>query len=96
MAASQAEIENLRLQNSEMQQEVESCKNREAELLEFTQKLTEKNVQLQSQFLTIEARAQQLDIEHSSCTVRLVLVYKIVYSYTFRNHKKQLYICEKI
>lgn len=48
---------------------METCREREAELLEFTQKLTEKNVLLQSEFNAIEAKAQQLEIEHSSCKV---------------------------
>lgn len=69
LVASQSEIESLHLQHSDMQHEVESCRNKEAELLEFTKQLTEKNVLLQSQFTAVDAKAQQLEIEHSSCTV---------------------------
>lgn len=63
------ESERLRTSNTEFQQEIQSCREREAELLEFTQKLTEKNVRLQSEFTAVEARAHQLTIEHSSCEV---------------------------
>lgn len=42
LAASQSEVERLRVSNSELLQEMETCREREAELLEFTQKLTEK------------------------------------------------------
>ena len=33
-----------------------SCRNREAEMLAFTQKLTSKNVELQSEFSVIQAK----------------------------------------
>ncbi|KAK6635950.1 hypothetical protein RUM44_001205 [Polyplax serrata] len=72
LVASQSEIESLHLQHSDMQHEVESCRNKEAELLEFTKQLTEKNVLLQSQFTAVDAKAQQLEIEHSSCTDQIL------------------------
>lgn len=59
---------------------MESCRNREAELLEFTQKLTEKNVRLQSEFTAVEAKAHQLEIEHSSCTVIFI---QVLFQFTF-------------
>lgn len=67
LVACQAEVERLRLSNSELLQEMETCRERESELLEFTQKLTEKNVSLQSEFNAVEAKAQQIEIEHNSC-----------------------------
>ena len=39
-------------------------RKKEAELLEFTEKLTEKNVTLQSDFNDLEARAAGLEEEH--------------------------------
>lgn len=50
------EMERLRQTNLELQQDASACREREAELLEFTQKLTEKNVRLQSEFSALEAR----------------------------------------
>ncbi|KAJ9584552.1 hypothetical protein L9F63_021110, partial [Diploptera punctata] len=63
LAASQAEVDRLRLSNAELQQDMASCREREAELLNFTQKLTDKNVRLQSEFSATEAKAQQLECE---------------------------------
>ncbi|KAK7790359.1 hypothetical protein R5R35_003855 [Gryllus longicercus] len=63
VVASQAEVERLRNSNEELLQEMAMCREREAELLDFTQKLTEKNVRLQSEFSATEAKAQQLEYE---------------------------------
>lgn len=49
-------MERLRLTNVELQQDAAACREREAELLDFTQKLTEKNVRLQSEFSALEAK----------------------------------------
>ena len=38
-----------------------SCRDKEADLLEFTQKLTDKNVCLQSEFTTLAGRAASLE-----------------------------------
>lgn len=41
---------------------MESCREREAELLNFTEKLTNKNVNLQSEFAVIEARVNNIHL----------------------------------
>ncbi|XP_046386886.1 coiled-coil domain-containing protein 186-like isoform X2 [Ischnura elegans] len=61
--AVQGEVERLRQSNAELQQEMAACREREAELLAFTQRLTDKNVWLQSEFSATEAKAQQLESE---------------------------------
>jgi len=43
----QAEIERLRSEAAEILADMAACRAKEAELLEFTQKLTDKNVTLQ-------------------------------------------------
>nr|CAD7589027.1 unnamed protein product [Timema genevievae] len=63
LLASQSEVERLRLSNADLQQDMAGCREREAELLDFTQKLTDKNVRLQSEFSATEAKAQQLELE---------------------------------
>ncbi|PSN40131.1 hypothetical protein C0J52_23823 [Blattella germanica] len=63
LLASQGEVERLRNSNAELQLDMSSCREREAELLNFTQKLTDKNVRLQSEFSATEAKAQQLECE---------------------------------
>ena len=40
-------------------------RKKEAELLEYTQKLTDKNVMLQSEFTDTEVRARTLEEEHT-------------------------------
>lgn len=49
-------MERLRTSNFELVQDMESCRKREADMLEFTQKLTAKNVRLQSEFTAVEAK----------------------------------------
>lgn len=49
-------IEELKTANDELKQEMEICREREAELLNFTEKLTHKNVNLQSEFAILEAK----------------------------------------
>ncbi|XP_063221299.1 coiled-coil domain-containing protein 186 [Bacillus rossius redtenbacheri] len=63
VSGSQGEVERLRLSNAELQQDMADCREREADLLHFTQQLTDKNVRLQSEFSATEARAQQLEGE---------------------------------
>ena len=54
--------------NQELTVDMDSCRKKESELLEFTQKLTEKNVTLQSDLAFIESRASILEGEHSRLT----------------------------
>ncbi|GFG35746.1 hypothetical protein Cfor_03926 [Coptotermes formosanus] len=72
LGASQAEVEHLKVSKAELQQDMAACREREAELLDFTQKLTEKNVRLQSEFSAIEARAQQLECEQGPLQRQIV------------------------
>jgi len=64
-AAREAEVERLRGEAGELQADMVNCRKKEAELLEFTQKLTDKNVTLQSDFTSVAARAAGLEEEHS-------------------------------
>jgi len=64
-AAREVEVERLRAEALELQADMAVCRKKEAELLEFTQKLTDKNVTLQSDFTSVSARAATLEEEHS-------------------------------
>ncbi|XP_068978295.1 coiled-coil domain-containing protein 186-like isoform X2 [Bombus flavifrons] len=64
LASTEVEIQHLRLANEELQADMSACQQKEAEMLDFTQKLTDKNVRLQSEFTAIEAKAKQLEQEH--------------------------------
>ncbi|XP_044262854.1 coiled-coil domain-containing protein 186 isoform X2 [Tribolium madens] len=55
----------LKQRNAELEADILACREREAELLLFTQQLTEKNVRLQSEFTALETKVQQLTCEQA-------------------------------
>ncbi|CAH0552755.1 unnamed protein product [Brassicogethes aeneus] len=59
------QISLIKQRNSELESDMEACRVREAELLLFTQQLTDKNVRLQSEFTTMETKVQQLTCEQT-------------------------------
>uniref|UniRef100_A0A1B6D6A2 Uncharacterized protein n=1 Tax=Clastoptera arizonana TaxID=38151 RepID=A0A1B6D6A2_9HEMI len=61
LVASQEEVCKIKARNLDLEQDIASCKEREADMLEFTQKVTTKNVRLQSEFSLIEKKAHQLE-----------------------------------
>lgn len=65
VAARDAEVARLRAESTELLSDMAACRRKEGELLDFTQKLTDKNVGLQSEFSSIQARASVLEEEHS-------------------------------
>jgi len=69
--ARESEISRLRAENAEVLVDMSSCRKKEGELLEYTQKLTDKNVSLQSEFSTIETRAVALEKEHDAIATKL-------------------------
>ncbi|KAF0308045.1 Coiled-coil domain-containing protein 186 [Amphibalanus amphitrite] len=74
LAASQAEVAALQASQADMQADLDGCHAKEADLLDFTQKLTEKNVELQSQISGFQARSQAAEFEarqFSSCREEL-------------------------
>uniref|UniRef100_T1JNM1 Coiled-coil domain-containing protein 186 n=1 Tax=Strigamia maritima TaxID=126957 RepID=T1JNM1_STRMM len=60
---SNLEIERIRQTNSELLLDMDACRNKEGELLEFTERLTSKNVMLQSEFAVLESKSQMLSLE---------------------------------
>ena len=65
VAAQTAESERLKEEAKELNEDMSACRKKEAELLEFTQKLTDKNVTLQSDLAALEAKFSVLETEHS-------------------------------
>ena len=63
----------LREEGSEVQADMAACRRKEAELLEFTRKLTDKNVSLQSEFSSIEVRAKQVEEREKQMSASLSL-----------------------
>ena len=70
-AALEVEVSRLREEGTEVQADMAACRRKEAELLEFTKKLTDKNVSLQSEFSSIEIRAKQVEERESQMTASL-------------------------
>jgi len=71
VGARDLEITRLRAENVEVVADMANCRRKEGELLEYTQKLTDKNVSLQSEFSSVEARATTLEDEHSRIVTNL-------------------------
>ncbi|KAK0078085.1 hypothetical protein PV325_003060 [Microctonus aethiopoides] len=63
VVANEMELERLRRVNQELKVDMDCCREREVQMLDFTQKLTDKNVRLQSEFSAIESKANQLEHE---------------------------------
>ena len=63
--AKSTEVDRLRTEAVNLNEDMSACRAKEAELLQFTQKLTDKNVTLQSDLATAEAKSSALDTEHS-------------------------------
>ena len=63
-----AEISRLRAEAADLVADMAACRKKEGELLAFTQKLTDKNVGLQSEFSTTQSRASVLEEEHARMT----------------------------
>ncbi|XP_043290004.1 coiled-coil domain-containing protein 186-like isoform X2 [Venturia canescens] len=71
LMSNEAEVERLRQVNQELQADMDCCRQREAHMLDFTQKLTDKNVRLQSEFTAIEAKTAQLEQEQGPLRERI-------------------------
>lgn len=74
LASYQNEIDRLKETTEDLRQDMESCREREAELLNFTEKLTAKNVTLQSEYAILEAKVNiiycfKYNIFHISFTI---------------------------
>lgn len=65
LTSTSGELEKLHLTNQELGSDIHACRLREAAMLDFTQKLTDKNVCLQSEFTALETKTKQLEEEQS-------------------------------
>jgi len=63
--ARDGEVSRLRGEAAELLADMAACRKKEGELLEFTQKLTDKNVTLQSEFSMMESKAREFESDHS-------------------------------
>ena len=71
VSARDEEISRLKQEASELVSDMSACRRKETELLEFTQKLTDKNVTLQSELSSVDCKATTLESEHQRLLVDL-------------------------
>ena len=71
VSARDEEISRLKQEASELVSDMAACRRKETELLEFTQKLTDKNVTLQSELSSVDCKATTLESEHQRLLVDL-------------------------
>ncbi|KAI5740108.1 hypothetical protein M8J76_000593 [Diaphorina citri] len=74
LLAKDTEVDRVQKSNSELSQDMATCRAREAELLQFTEKLTAKNVRLQSEFSALEAKAEKLEKDVQPLTAQVKLL----------------------
>ncbi|XP_032667819.1 coiled-coil domain-containing protein 186 isoform X2 [Odontomachus brunneus] len=97
IASVEVEIQQLRSANEEMQADMQACRQKEANMLDFTQKLTDKNVRLQSEFIAIQRKADYLESEHGplrDCINELTNKVKVLERDFIEEQKKRREECE--
>ncbi|XP_018402469.1 PREDICTED: coiled-coil domain-containing protein 186 isoform X2 [Cyphomyrmex costatus] len=67
----EAKLLQLQSANEELQFDMEACRQKEADMLDFTQKLTDTNVRLQSEFIAIQTKANHLESEQGPLRERI-------------------------
>lgn len=90
-------MQQLLLINEELQSDMQACRQKEADMLNFTQKLTDKNIHLQSEFIVIQTRANHLESEHGplrDCINELTNKIKILQGDLIQEQRKRREECE--
>jgi hypothetical protein len=72
VASLQSECDQLRRCNSELLSDMAVCRGKEAELLEYTQQVTEKNVLLQSGYSAVESKVRVVYFKISSSSASFI------------------------
>ena len=67
----QEELQHIRQENDELQGEAARCRAKEVELLEYTQRLTEMNVRIQSELSGLREQAPECEAERRQLISRL-------------------------
>lgn len=90
-------MQQLRSANEELQSDMQACRQKEADMLDFTQKLTDKNVRLQSEFIAIQRKADYLESEHGplrNCISELTTKVKALERHLMEEQRKRIEECE--
>lgn len=67
----QEELDLIKQSNIDLEEDMQRCRAKESELLEFTQRLTETNVRLQSELATVHEEAQLLKTHRDEILAKL-------------------------
>ncbi|KAM0733944.1 Coiled-coil domain-containing protein 186 [Formica fusca] len=97
IVSAEAQILQLRSVNEELRFDMQACRQKEADMLDFTQKLTDKNVRLQSEFIAIQTKANDLESEHGplhDCINELTNKIKVLEEDLMQERKKRIEECE--
>ncbi|XP_070153705.1 coiled-coil domain-containing protein 186 isoform X2 [Polyergus mexicanus] len=97
IVSAEDQISQLRSVNEELRFDMQACRHKEADMLDFTQKLTDKNVRLQSEFIAIQTKANDLESEHGplhDCINELTNKIKILEEDLMQERKKRREECE--
>ncbi|GAB1868831.1 hypothetical protein CAJAP_09910 [Camponotus japonicus] len=97
LASAETRILQLRSANEELQFDMQACRQKEADMLDFTQKLTDKNVRLQSEFIAIQTKVSDLESEHGplhDCINELTNKIKVLEEDLMQERKKRREECE--
>ncbi|XP_012054311.1 PREDICTED: coiled-coil domain-containing protein 186 [Atta cephalotes] len=93
----EAKLLQLQLANEELQSDMQACRQKEADMLDFTQKLTDTNIHLQSEFIAIQTKANHLESEQGPLRERineLISRVKILEEDLMQERKKRKEECE--
>ncbi|XP_012532672.1 coiled-coil domain-containing protein 186 isoform X2 [Monomorium pharaonis] len=97
VVSTEAKLQQLQFINEELQSDMQACRQKEADMLDFTQKLTDTNVRLQSEFITIQAKANYLESEQGplrDCINQLTNKVKTLEEELMQERKKRREECE--
>ncbi|KAL6257412.1 hypothetical protein P5V15_010984 [Pogonomyrmex californicus] len=97
MASIEMELLQLRSTNEELRSDMQACRQKEADMLDFTQKLTDTNVRLQSEFTAIQGKADHLEAEQGplhDCISELTSRIKTLEEDLKQERKKRREECE--
>jgi len=92
-----AKLLQLQSANEELQSDMQACRQKEADMLDFTQKLTDKNVYLQSEFIAIQTKTNHLESEQGplrNCIKELTSRVKTLEEDLMQEQKKRREDCE--
>ncbi|XP_012223740.2 coiled-coil domain-containing protein 186 isoform X1 [Linepithema humile] len=93
----ETQILQLRSANEELRSDMQACRQKEADMLDFTQKLTDKNVRLQSEFTAIQTKANHLESQYGplrECINELTSKVKSLEENLTQERKKRREECE--